>query len=146
MDLSWPYFTLVLTVGLIGYYIFRAVNNQKDLVRTTDGKCNIWGQPARFIRTEYKTSDGKLHTSLLLTSGFWGLSRHFNYVGDLLISLAMCLTCGSGYLIPYFYIIYMMILLLQRIERDQERCYGKYGKYWDKYCQQVPYKLIPYVY
>lgn len=138
-----------------GYYIFRAVNHQKDIVRSSNGKCSIWGKPAQVIRTEYQTSDGKTHKSLLLVSGFWGLSRHFNYVGDLLISTAMCMTCGFGYILPYFYIIYMTILLLQRIERkfnlnnllgDQQRCQGKYGKYWEDYCTKVPYKLIPFVY
>ena len=146
LDLSWPYFSFVTILGSIGYYIFRAVNNQKDLVRTTGGDCQIWGQPARFIKTEYVTSNGKVHKSLLLTSGFWGLSRHLNYVGDLMISLAMCMTCGFGYIIPYFYIFYMSFLLLQRIERDHQRCHGKYGKYWDQYCEVVPYKLIPFVY
>ncbi|KAJ3214331.1 mannose-ethanolamine phosphotransferase gpi13 [Dinochytrium kinnereticum] len=140
LDLSWPFFSLVLGVGLLGYYIFRAVNNQKDIVRRTDGKCNIWGRPAKVIRTEFETSDGKIHRSLLLTSGFWGVSRHFNYVGDLLISLAMCMTCGFGYLLPYFYIIYMTILLVHRIARDDARCRGKYGKFWDQYCKAVPYK------
>ncbi|KAI8823965.1 ergosterol biosynthesis ERG4/ERG24 [Fimicolochytrium jonesii] len=146
VDMSWPWFTFVSVLGLSGYYIFRAVNHQKDIVRRTDGHCKIWGRPAKVIRTEFITSDGKTHKSLLLCSGFWGLSRHFNYVGDLLISLAMCLTCGSGYLLPYFYIIYMTILLMQRVHRDHERCKGKYGKFWEEYCRVVPYAVIPYVF
>lgn len=145
IDLSWPYFAFVLGTGLAGYYIFRTVNNQKDLVRLTDGKCKIWGKPAKVIRTEFTTGDGKVHRSLLLVSGFWGLARHVNYLGDLILSLCMCLTCGFGYLLPYFYICFMGWLLMDRIGRDQKRCHGKYGKYWDQYCQKVPYKLIPYV-
>ncbi|KAJ1550473.1 7-dehydrocholesterol reductase [Nowakowskiella sp. JEL0078] len=144
IDLSWSYFTLVLAIGMGGYYIFRTVNNQKDLARSSNGNCKIWGKPARVIRTEFVTTDGKVHKSLLLTSGYWGLSRHFNYVGDLMISLAMCLPTGFGYISPYFYIIYMTILLVHRIERDHDRCTHKYGKYWDEYCKQVPAKLIPY--
>ncbi|KAI8928265.1 ergosterol biosynthesis ERG4/ERG24 [Entophlyctis helioformis] len=146
INLTWAEFSIVFAIGMIGYYIFRTVNNQKDLVRSTDGKCLIWGKPARVIRTEFTTTNGDVHRSLLLTSGYWGVSRHFNYVGDLLMSLAMCLTCGVGYILPYFYIVYMTILLVQRIERDHLRCKGKYGKYWDMYCTQVPYKLIPYVF
>ena len=42
------------------------------MLRKTNGKCYIWGKPAKFIKTEYETSDGKVHNSLLLTSGFWG--------------------------------------------------------------------------
>ncbi|KAJ3062100.1 7-dehydrocholesterol reductase [Podochytrium sp. JEL0797] len=146
VDLSWPYFTLVTALGLFGYYIFRTVNNQKNEVRLTDGKCLIWGQPAKVIRTEFLTSDGKVHRSLLLASGFWGVSRHFNYVGDLCISLAFCMTCGFDHLLPYFYIVYMFILLMGRIERDHARCSGKYGKYWAQYEKLVPYKLLPYIY
>ncbi|OAJ41205.1 hypothetical protein BDEG_24839 [Batrachochytrium dendrobatidis JEL423] len=145
-DLSWPVFGAVFTIGMVGYYIFRTVNNQKDLVRSTDGKCLIWGKPAKIIRTEFTTTNGKTHRSLLLISGYWGISRHFNYVGDLLISTAMCMTCGFDHILPYFYIVYMSILLMQRIERDHLRCQGKYGKFWDMYCEQVPYKLIPYLF
>lgn len=72
VDLPWWYAALVLVCGLCGYSIFRLVNNQKDIVRRTNGKCKIWGKDATFIRTEYLTSDGKKHQSLLLTSGFWG--------------------------------------------------------------------------
>ncbi|KAG0242588.1 7-dehydrosterol-delta 7-reductase [Mortierella sp. GBAus27b] len=146
VDLTPIQFGVIFAIGFTGYYIFRAVNHQKDIVRSTNGECMIWGKPAKVIRTTFITSDGKTHKSLLLCSGFWGLSRHFNYVGDLLLSLAMCLTCGSQHLLPYFYIIYMTILLLHRIQRDHTRCKGKYGKYWEEYMRVVPYKLIPYVY
>ncbi len=61
------------------------------------------------------------------------------------MSLAMCMTCGFDHVLPYFYIVYMTILLVGRIYRDHDRCRGKYGKYWDDYCKKVPYKLIPYV-
>ncbi|KAJ3084617.1 hypothetical protein HK102_000606 [Quaeritorhiza haematococci] len=145
VDMSTPYFLFVFGMGMLGYYIFRATNNQKDIVRKTDGKCTIWGKPATFIRTEYATSDGKIHKSLLLTSGFWGWSRHFNYFGDLFISFAMCMTCGFTHILPYFYGVFMTCLLVARIDRDHKRCSGKYGKYWDEYCKKVPYKLIPYV-
>ena len=138
----------ILTVGLVGYYIFRATNHQKDLVRSNDGNVNIWGKPAEVIRTTYKTSDGKTHKSLLLVSGWWGLAHQINYFGDLLISLAMCMACGVGKnaLLGYFYIVYMFILLNHRILRSDARCKAKYGKYWGEYCEKVPYKLLPYIY
>jgi len=63
-----------------------------------------------------------------------------------MISLAMCMACGFNHVLPYFYIIYMTILLLDRIYRDDLRCRGKYGKYWDTYGKIVKYKLIPYIY
>ncbi|KAI9221797.1 ergosterol biosynthesis ERG4/ERG24 family-domain-containing protein [Blastocladiella britannica] len=145
VQLSTPYAVGVFLMGAAGYIIFRQVNNQKDVVRNTDGKCLIWGKPPTMIRPKYTTSDGKEHSSILLTSGWWGLARHANYMGDLILSSAMCLACGLEHLTPYFYIVFMTILLVGRIYRDDARCRGKYGKYWEDYCKTVPYKLIPYV-
>lgn len=62
-------FWSVLLMGLGGYWIFRAVNHQKNLVRRTKGECTIWGRPAEFIRATYTTTDGVRHESLLLCSG-----------------------------------------------------------------------------
>ena len=59
----------ILVIGLGGYIIFRGANYQKDIVRSTGGKCPIWGKPAEFIRAQYVTGDGQDHESLLLTSG-----------------------------------------------------------------------------
>ncbi|CAG8542957.1 4913_t:CDS:2 [Paraglomus occultum] len=72
VDLSTPYFLFVLAMGFSGYYIFRAVNHQKDYVRRADGNCKVWGKPATFIRTKFITSDGTEHSSTLITCGYWG--------------------------------------------------------------------------
>ena len=133
-------------LGSFGYFIFRSVNHQKDICRRTNGVCKIWGKPAVVIRATYKSTDGVANKSVLLCSGFWGVSRHFNYLGDLILSFAMCLTCGFNHLLPYFYIVYMAILLVHRIERDEQRCSEKYGRFWKQYCEKVRYKLIPYLY
>lgn len=112
---------------------------------------------------------------MLLASGWWGLSRHFNYVGDLMMCLAFCLTTSglpwflagntSGqlildpkhgdlvlgerpalHLLPNFYLIYMAILLVHRSHRDDQRCASKYGPKWKEYQQLVPWKILPYIY
>ncbi|KAJ1658804.1 hypothetical protein IWQ61_002006 [Dispira simplex] len=137
---------LLFTIGMTGYGIFRMANNQKDRVRKADGKLMIWGRPASIIRAPYVTSDGHHHTGLLLTSGFWGIARHFNYMGDLMMCFSYCAVCSFDHLLPHFYVIYMAILLVHRIQRDGARCAAKYGPYWNQYCKAVPYKLIPYVY
>ena len=31
------------------------------------------------------SGDGKTHKGFLLTSGWWGVARHVNYMGDLLL-------------------------------------------------------------
>jgi 7-dehydrocholesterol reductase len=139
--------SLVFALFSLGYWIFRTANNQKDYFRSKKGDCKIWGSQAQYISAPYHASDGSKHEGLLLCSGFWGLSRHFNYLGDLLLSLAMCLACGTvSHLMPFFYIIYMTLILVQRVSRDNQRCQEKYGSKWNEYCTRVPYKIIPYVY
>ncbi|CZT53362.1 related to c-14 sterol reductase ERG-3 [Rhynchosporium secalis] len=137
------YLAVTFSLGLLGYYIFRRVNDQKDVCRRTNGDCMIWGEPARFIVASYTTSDGTLHKSLLLCSGWWGVSRHANYTGDLLLSFSMCAVAGTTTLLVWFYAIFMTVLLVHRCLRDEERCLAKYGSSWKEYCQKVPWRLIP---
>ena len=47
------------------------------------------------------------------------MSRHINYFGDLLLSLGMCLPAYGQGIMPFFYTIYLHILLCTRAYRDQ---------------------------
>lgn len=136
----------ILATGVSGYILFRSVNHQKDLVRRTGGNCKLWGLPAKVVPVKYHTRDGLEHNSILLCSGWWGISRHFNYVGDLILSYSMCATCGFTHLLPWIYAIFMTILLVHRCRRDEERCSKKYGSGWEEYKQRVKYAMIPGVY
>lgn len=130
-------------VGTSGYVLFRWVNHQKNIARRTQGKCMIWGAPAKVMKLKYKTTDGFNHESLFLVSGWWGVARHMNYMGDLVLSYCMCGTCGFTNLLPWIYAIFMTILLVHRCWRDEERCSLKYGKDWDKYCELVRWRIVP---
>jgi len=134
---------ICLLLFIIGYYIFRTTNYQKDLFKSLNN-CIIWGKPANYINVKYKTLNGEIHDSKLLISGFWGVSRHFNYLGDILIAISFSLPCNN--IIAYFYPLYMIILLLARIERDEHKCSKKYQDYWQQYKYIVKWKLIPYIY
>jgi protein-S-isoprenylcysteine O-methyltransferase Ste14 len=120
-----------------GYGIFRGANIQKHNFRKYPDK-PIWDKPAQYIKTARGT--------LLLTSGWWGLSRHMNYFGDLLMGLAWCLPCLFGSPLPYFYILYFTILLVHRERRDYDMCAIRYGKDWDAYCARVPRRIVPGIY
>ncbi|KAL0187941.1 hypothetical protein M9458_015040, partial [Cirrhinus mrigala] len=146
VQLATPHAAGVLILGLAGYYIFRSGNHQKDLFRRTEGNCKIWGKKPTFIECSYRSADGGIHKSKLMTSGFWGVARHMNYTGDLMGSLAYCLACGGEHLLPYFYIVYMTILLVHRCIRDEHRCSNKYGKDWECYTAAVPYRLLPNIF
>lgn len=137
---------VILGLGLTGYAIFRLANFEKDYVRARDGNVTLWGQSATFIRASYITKDGKHHSSVLLTSGMWGLCRHSNYTGDLVLSFAMCAACGFKHILPWSYFIYMFVLLCHRITRCEAKCQQKYGDKWTEYCRTVPYRLVPGLY
>ncbi|KAA3465038.1 delta(14)-sterol reductase [Gossypium australe] len=120
-------------VFLIGYLVFRGANKQKHIFKQNP-KAPIWGKPPKVI-------GGKL-----LASGYWGIARHSNYLGDLLLALSFSLPCGLSSLIPYFYPIYLFILLVWRERRDEARCAEKYKDIWAEYCRLVPWRIFPYLY
>ncbi|XP_003971109.1 delta(14)-sterol reductase [Takifugu rubripes] len=126
----------IIALNGIGYYIFRKSNSQKNQFRRDPSHPSV-------ARLEtIATATGKR----LLVSGWWGLVRHPNYLGDLLMALAWSLPCGFSHLLPYFYIIYFTILLIHREDRDERQCRAKYGLAWDTYCRRVPYRIFPYIY
>jgi Delta14-sterol reductase len=127
----------IIALNLLGYVIFRGANWQKHQFRK-DPDAPIWGRKPEFIRTQ--------NGALLLISGWWGLARHFNYFGDLLMALAWCLPCLFAQPLPYFYFVYFLILLLHRERRDHAHCLEKYGADWERYCRKVRWRMIPYVY
>jgi delta14-sterol reductase/lamin-B receptor len=127
----------VLLLNLVGFYVFRTSNLQKHRF-SSDPMEPIWGKKPEFIKTE--------RGSLLLTSGWWGISRHSNYLGDWLMGLSWSLTCGFGRALPYFYPFYFAILLIHREWRDARHCARKYGADWDRYTQKVRWRIIPWIY
>jgi delta14-sterol reductase/lamin-B receptor len=128
----------VILVNAAGYAIFMGANLQKNRFRRDPENCIIWGKPARSMETERGTR--------LLLSGFWGLARHVNYLGDWMIALSWGLLCGFGSIIPYFYPIWFALLLVTRERRDDRWCAEKYGADWDRYREQVRWRIIPGIY
>lgn len=174
-ELGWQGLLLVFGVQATGYYIFRAVNNEKNRFRTNPDDPRV--SHLKYI----ETAAG----SKLLITGWWGTARHINYLGDWFMSWSYCLpTALSGYMIlnaaehpvkatqsdavffrnaynkysvpgeakgwgmivTYFFMLYFAILLIHRERRDEAKCRRKYGKDWDRYCELVPYRIIPYIY
>ena len=119
-------------------------DRQKETVRNTNGNCTIWGRKPVTILAEYRTTTGEDKTSLLLVSGWWGISRHFHYIPELMAAFAWTIPALFYSPIPYFYFVFLTILLFHRAVRDDERCGEKYGSHWKEYCEKVPSKIIPF--
>ncbi|KAI8372591.1 ergosterol biosynthesis ERG4/ERG24 [Choanephora cucurbitarum] len=136
VDLSIPHLAGIIALQCLGYYIFRSANSQKDAFRKNPNDPKV--AHLQYIETKAGTR--------LITSGWWGKARHINYLGDWLMSVAWCLPCGFGSIIPYFYCVYFAILLIHREFRDEEKCHKKYGADWERYCSIVKYRIIPGIY
>ena len=99
-----------------------------------------------FQNVEYYDYEGKKKKSNLLTSGYWGLARHLNYFLEINIALSTALPARGYGVLPYGYFIFITILVIHRVMRDEEKLRKKYGKGFDEYCKKVPYRLIPYIF
>jgi steroid 5-alpha reductase family enzyme len=91
--LGWLFTAAIVAVKLVGFALFRGANNQKNAFR---GNPN---DPALAHITYIETKAG----TRLMTSGYWGMARHINYLGDWLMGLAWCLPTGFDTPITYFY-------------------------------------------
>ncbi|CAH2084923.1 unnamed protein product [Euphydryas editha] len=80
----------------------------------------------------------------LLVANLWGILRHPNYTGDIMIHLALALpgvfTRNIVAAAPALITIFMFI---HRAWRDHNRCRRRYGAAWQRYCKRVPSVLIP---
>eukprot|EP00762_Andalucia_godoyi_P005552 ANDGO_00593.mRNA.1 Delta(14)-sterol reductase len=128
------YLVGALCLWLLGYTIFRGANAQKAAFKFNTS-CKIWGKPAVSMPTERGTK--------LLLSGWWGLARHANYTGDILMGIAYSMPCMDAGFFAYLYPMYLTALLIDRAQRDDRKCAEKYGKDWEKYCKRVPKVFIP---
>ena len=79
-------------------------------------------------------------------AGWWGLARHFHYLPEILAAFCWTAPALLGQCLPYFYVVFLTLLLTDRAFRDDMRCQSKYGKYWAQYTNSVPYKMVPFVF
>ena len=121
-----------------GWSLSRGANLQKYLFKTRPDAKLLGVLAPRVL------SDGQHQ---LLCSGFWKLSRHINYLGE--IAMALGLTLALGWPLdpwPWLYPLYYLALLLPRQVDDDRRCARKYGALWDEYCRRVPARIVPGLY
>ncbi|XP_060711779.1 delta(14)-sterol reductase TM7SF2 isoform X2 [Hemiscyllium ocellatum] len=74
----------IILLNALGYFIFRSANSQKNTFRRNPN------DPKVAALETIPTATGRQ----LLVSGWWGLVRHPNYLGDLIMALAWSLPCA----------------------------------------------------
>jgi 7-dehydrocholesterol reductase len=145
IDLNSNIVVLLLTLGILSIRVNYLADKQRLMVRATAGNCMVWGRKPKTVLAQYQTTDGQTKESILLASGWWGIARHFHYIPELAATFLWSVPALFDHFSPYFYVSFLAILLLDRAFRDDQRCAKKYGPYWTKYCQLVPYKIIPFI-
>ena len=125
-------------IFLAGWTISRGANLQKYHFKTRP-EARLLGRRAPMTISH----DGKE----LLCGGFWGLSRHINYLGEILMAIGLTLALGWPLpIVPWLYPLYYVALLVPRQIADDARCHAKYGPLWQEYCRRVPFRIVPWVY
>jgi len=124
-------------VFLSGWALSRGAGLQKYYFKTDPAKRFLGIRPRAI-------SDDKLS---LLASGFWGKSRHLNYLGEALMGCGIALAAGYPG-IPWVWLhpLYLAALLLARQIDDDRACEAKYGELWARYKEKARYRIIPYIY
>lgn len=131
------YMILSGLVFLSGWVLARGANMQKYTFKTRPEDSFLWIRPKVL-------SDGERE---LLINGFWGLSQHINYLGEILMASGIALSVGyPGILWVWLYPLYYVLLLFPRQRDDDRLCSEKYGELWERYTDKVKYRIIPFLY
>jgi delta14-sterol reductase len=129
---------ILTIVFFAGWALSRGANMQKYTFKRAPGKVFLG-----LVKPEIITDGDRA----LLVNGWWGISRHVNYLGEILMALGLALVLGypgvwEVWLYPAFYVF----LLFPRERADERRCAAKYGELWADYERRVPKRIIPWVY
>lgn len=145
LDLGTVAAVLLFAVGAAAILINYMADRQRQRVRATMGSCTIWGKNPILTKASYTTSKGETKENVLLASGWWGIARHFHYLPEILGALCWSLPALFFNVLPYFYVVFLTVLLIDRAVRDDKRCREKYGAAWGLHCEKVPYKILPFI-
>ena len=135
---AWTYVWLIGTAALFlfGWGIGRGANLQKYTFKRWPERKFLG-----LIRPEYiQAGDRKI-----LCSGFWGVARHFNYMGEGLLALSIALSFGHfGNPWAWTYFVFIVTFFTFRQFHDDEFCAEKYGpEKWAEYQARVKYRIMP---
>lgn len=130
----------ICLLNMLGYIIYRSSESQRcELAKAPES-------PNLDHLTTLKSGQGKK----LIVSGWWGLVRHPNYLGELLIQWSWVLpavsSLGMTELVPYYLPVVTTLMLLIRCIQINKRNRRKYGGAWDEYTRRVKSNIIPLIF
>ena len=138
---GWTYLWLIgaTALFLLGWTITRGANLQKYVFKRWPGRKFLGIIEPKYIQA----GDRKI-----LHSGFWGVARHFNYMGEGFLSLSIALIFGHfGNPWAWTYFVVIVTLFTFRQMNDDAHCAEKYGpEKWAEYKSKVKYRICPGIY
>ena len=138
---TWTYVWLIGATALfaLGWTITRGANMQKYFFKRWPDRKFLGIIEPKYIQA----GDRKI-----LYSGFWGVARHFNYMGEGFLSLSIALIFGHfGNPWAWTYFVVIVTLFTFRQRNDDELCAEKYGpEKWAEYKSKVKYRICPGIY
>lgn len=157
-DLNIPTMLVIGSIYILGSTLTRGANMQKFHFRCRSQQqstISLFGGMILVKQETVPSSNGQL-----LCSGFWGLSRHVNYFGEILQAVALALpawlhlpmvdagtTSQFVRWLPWLYPLYYVGLFLPRQIDDEALMRQKYGDdVMDEYTKLVPYRMVPGIY
>jgi len=139
-EVAWYYLVLIGLMNAVGYVIYRSSESQR---------CEFAKDPSNPSLAHLETVSTAGNRKLLV-SGWWGLVRHPNYLGELLIQWSWVLpavgSLGLTDMVPYYLPVVTSLMLMVRCHQINQRNKRKYGNAWTSYCEKVRSNIIPKVY
>lgn len=143
------YSVILFVVLFSAYYVWDTSQSQKNRFRMQLKGTYVprkafpqlpWGtlKKPQYLQTK--------NGGTLLIDGWWRYARKIHYTCDIVMSFTWALCCGFSGILPYFYPLFFLGMIIHRYRRDSVRCAKKYGKDWEEYCKRVPYVFIPFVF
>jgi hypothetical protein len=138
--LPWYFLLPIGIMNALGYVIFRSSETQR---------CEFIKDPSNpsLAHLETLTTAGN---KKIIVSGWWGLVRHPNYLGEILIQWSWVLpavsSLGVSHLIPYYLPVMTTLCLVMRTYQTNQKNKRKYGHAWNTYTERVRSNIIPKIY
>lgn len=83
----------------------------------------------------------------LLVSGYWGIVRQPNYLGEIISYLSLTIPLIWSFAWPPFIAVLIIVVhLILRGKQTSNRNFNRYNSHWTRYCQRVKNILIPKVF
>ena len=126
-DLSIPMSFFCILIFFCGWVLTRGANLQKYTFRKNPTATTF---SFLFFKVKQEALGRTGNRKKILVSGWWGLSRHVNYAGEITQAIGLALPgyLVTGSCIPFIYPLYYIMLFVPRQMDDDKVCEGKYGK------------------